>query len=81
LKVIAEKPIDSLKWVGKKAKVFARIYQSAMDVVHNYLLDLDAALTKIELAEPNSRQVGVSKKWVELYESIRYIATHVSNHR
>lgn len=78
LKVVASKQIPELKWVLRKAKVFSTVYQSAIEVVANYLADLDASLTKIELAEPKSKQVSVSKSWVELYESIRYIATHVS---
>lgn len=78
LKVIARQPIEQLKWVSKKAKVFSKIYQLALDMVAVYLSDLNNQLTKIELNEPKSKQVGVSAKWLELYESIRYIATHVS---
>lgn len=78
LTVIASKPIDELKWVRRKAKAFEKINASAEELVGSYLIDLDSALTKIEMAEPKSKQVKASDKWLTLYKTIRYISTHVS---
>lgn len=78
LTVIASKPIDDLKWVRRKATAFQKINAAAEELVGSYLVDLDSGLTKIEMAEPKSKQVKVSDKWLNLYKTIRYISTHVS---
>lgn len=76
LTVIASKPIDDLKWVRRKAKAFEKINAAAEQIVASHLEDLNKALTDIELAEPKSKQVKASDKWLNLYKTIRYIATH-----
>lgn len=81
LQVIVEKDIGKLRWVKRKVKAFSRVYSSAIEILTNYLLDLDAAMSKIEANEPKSKQTEVSKAWVQHYETINYIATHVSQLR
>lgn len=78
LKVVSSKNIDELKWVSKKVRAFAKTYLSAFNVVAGYLVQLDETLRNIEKNEPKSKQVSVSQAWVNIYETIRYIATHVS---
>lgn len=76
LKVVASKKIPELQWVARKAKAFTRTYKSAIDIVSNYLEDLDTQLTNIELNEPKGKQLAPSAQWLELYNTINYIATH-----
>lgn len=78
LKVVASKPIDEFKWIARKAKTLARVYDSAMQIVLNYLHDVDRSLGMIEAKEPKSKQVDPSKDWSSNYETIRFIALHVS---
>lgn len=76
LNLIARKPIDELKWVRRKANAFEKINQAAEAIVGGYLTDLNKNLTDLEMKEPKSKQVKVSDKWLTLYKTIRYIATH-----
>lgn len=76
LKVVAGKPLSEFKWIAKKAKTFARIYDSAMQIVFNYLQDVDQALRQIEDKEPKSKQVDPSADWIKNYDIIRFIALH-----
>lgn len=78
LKVVASKPTDEFKWIARKANTFARIYDSAMQIVFNFLQDVDKTLREIEDKEPKSKQVDPSKDWTKNYETIRFIALHVS---
>lgn len=79
LKVLSDrKNVPELQWVSKKVKAFSTIYKSVVNLLQDYLVDLGNALSLVEAEEPKSKQVTVSKKWIELYERIHYIATHVS---
>lgn len=80
LAVVSSKPIDELKWVRRKANAFEKVNKAVEEIVLAYLNDLDAALTKLELAEPKGKQNKVGDKWLGLYKTIRYIATHVSRY-
>jgi len=70
--------IDKLRWVSRKFRAYTRAYESANNLLLNYLLFLDEGLSKMEAKEKKSQQVGVSQAWVSFYETLQYIATHVS---
>lgn len=79
LKVIANrKDVDKLQWVAKKVKALSKAHASAVEILTGYLTGLDFSLSKIEANEPKSKQVEVSNDWMQIYQTINYIATHVS---
>lgn len=76
LKLIVDKNIPELHWVSRKLRAYSKTYKSILNVVADYLVDLDTSLTRIEEAEPKGKQIAVGKDWLYLYNTINYIATH-----
>ena len=70
--------VDQFRWVAKKVKAYRRAYDAATKLLQNYLRGLDSSLEQIEGAERKSKQEVVSQPWVQLYQTVNYIATHVS---
>lgn len=79
LKVVAgHDHVAEFGWVAKKVKAYEQIYNSVYQMVTLYLGDLDRKMSIIEANEKKGKQEPVNKVWVQLYETIYYIATHVS---
>lgn len=80
LKIVAQGGVNipELNWVTRKVKVFSGPHRSALTLVRQYLNGLNAAMSEIESKEPKSKQVGVDNKWMELYQTVKYIQTRVS---
>ena len=78
LSVISKDIKPKMEWIGKKVAAFKRVYKSAVEILLAHLDDLDASLGKIEAAEKKSKNAKPNKDWIRLYETINYIAKHVS---
>lgn len=83
LGVIARQPIDELRWVRNKYKIFAGVFESAQSVVSMWLHNRETELYREEANELSRDQHhirlnGPTKKWIKLYEDINFVATQVS---